>query len=74
MIPTDYPCIPKVSLMIGNNTPAATMPLKITTGNLGEPYAILTPLGWTVYGIPGKLSITDVVAAHFCVCDKRRSR
>ena len=65
-IPSNYYNMPKVSLMIGNSVPAATMPLKTSCGELGEPYAIYTPLGWAVYGIPGKLQGEDKVLAHFC--------
>ena len=46
-----YPVIPKVSLMIGSNVPAASQPLETRTGKIGEPYAIKSPLGWLVYGI-----------------------
>ena len=42
------------------------MPLKTSCGDLGEPYAIYTPLGWAMYGIPGKLQGEDKVLAHFC--------
>jgi hypothetical protein len=31
------------------NVPAATMPLKIINGKIGDPYAIKSPLGWIVY-------------------------
>ncbi|XP_038073422.1 uncharacterized protein LOC119741653 [Patiria miniata] len=47
--------IPKVSLMIGVNVPAASLPLETAAGHLGDPYAIRSPLGWLVYGLPGKL-------------------
>ena len=47
----EYPVIPKVSLMIGSNVPAASQPIETKTGKLGEPYAIKSPLGWLVYGI-----------------------
>ena len=42
--------IPKVTLMIGVNVPAASTPLEMSAGNLGDPYAMRTPLGWLVYG------------------------
>ena len=46
-------CIPRVSVMIGNNVPAATQPLQTITARLGEPYATKSPLGWLVYGLRG---------------------
>ncbi|XP_072025211.1 uncharacterized protein [Amphiura filiformis] len=64
VIPSEYPCIPEVTMMIGSNTPAASMPLEVATGEIGEPYAILTPLGWAVYGIPGRSS--QQVQTYFC--------
>ena len=36
-LPSNYYTMPKVSLMIGNSLPAATMPLKTCCGELGEP-------------------------------------
>ncbi|XP_072014787.1 uncharacterized protein [Amphiura filiformis] len=64
VIPSEYPCIQEVTMMIGSNTPAASMPLEVATGEIGEPYAILTPLGWAVYGIPGRSS--QEVQTYFC--------
>ncbi len=43
--------IPKVKLMIGSNVPAASQPVESVTGNVGEPYAVRSPLGWLVYGL-----------------------
>jgi hypothetical protein len=57
-------CIPKVTLMIGSNVPATTQPLETRTGNIGEPYAIRSPLGWLVYGIISTKK-TKSVSAHF---------
>ncbi|XP_072030174.1 uncharacterized protein [Amphiura filiformis] len=64
VIPSEYPCIPEVTMMIGSNTPAATMPMELATGAIGEPYAVLTPLGWAVYGIPGRFN--KQVQTYFC--------
>ena len=33
-------CIPRVSLMIGNNVPAASQPMEIKTGKIGELFGI----------------------------------
>ena len=60
--------IPKVSLMIGINVPAASTPLEMLAGKLGDPYAIRTPLGWLVYGLPGKLK-DRVKSVNYCTVD-----
>ena len=60
----EYTYIPKVTILIGSNAPAATMPSKTAIGEVGEPHGIYTPLGWAIYGIPGKLN--NQVLAHFC--------
>ena len=57
-------CIPRVTLMVGINVPAATTPLESRIGSLGEPYAIRSPLGWLVYGLAGKDHNTTSV--NFC--------
>ena len=57
--------IPRVSMMIGNNVKAASQPLEIRTGNMGDPYAVKTPLGWTIHGLVSS-STERSVAAHFC--------
>ena len=51
--------IPKVTLMIGVNVPAAS-------ANLGDPNAIRTPLGWLIYGLPGKLKGQPEISVNFC--------
>jgi hypothetical protein len=58
------PSLSKVTVIIGSNVPAATMPLQTITSIPGEPYAIKTPLGWVVYGIFGKPK--DQVSVNFC--------
>ena len=41
----------EVDLLIGSDVPAATEPLEVVPApNAGEPYAVRTRLGWTVYG------------------------
>jgi len=59
-------CIPRVSLMIGSNVPAATLPLEVASGTEGDPYAIKTPLGWMIYGLPGKFEQQNEVNVNFC--------
>ena len=60
---TTQACLPKVTMMIGINVPAATTPLETRVGDIGQPYAVKSPLGWLVYGLPGRGKTTDV---HFC--------
>ena len=58
-------CIPKVTLMIGMNIPAATTPLRVQRGEVGQPYAVQTPIGWLIYGIQKSRS-ADKVQSFFC--------
>ena len=58
-------CIPRVSLMIGNNVPAASQPMEIKTGKIGEPFAIKSTIGWMIHGLVSK-ETHEYVAAHFC--------
>ena len=57
-------CIPRVTILVGINVPEATTPLESKIGKMGEPYAIRSPLGWLIYGVPG----ADIknISAHFC--------
>ena len=60
-------CIPRVTILIGVNVPAATTPLESKVGNVGEPYALRTPLGWLIYGVHGNASSNNTTtSAHFC--------
>ena len=62
--------IPKVTLMIGNNTPAVVTPLETQIGSLGQPYAVRTPVGWMIYGLPGKNHTNGGAhGAYFCHCE-----
>jgi hypothetical protein len=45
--------------------PAATTPLEIRIGTVGEPYAIRSPLGWLVHGILSR-STEEAVSVHVC--------
>ena len=39
-LPSKYTHVPKVTLMIGNSVPTATMPLETCCGDIGEPYVV----------------------------------
>ncbi len=58
--------IPRVTMMIGINVPAVSTPVQTTSAKLGDPYAIRTPLGWLVYGLPGKLKGQPEISVNFC--------
>ncbi|XP_038071855.1 uncharacterized protein LOC119740577 [Patiria miniata] len=48
------PAIPRVTLIIGMNVPAATTPIEVIRGDSGDPYGVKTPVGWVIYGVPGR--------------------
>ena len=43
----------KVTLLIGQDIPEALIPLEVRRGNIGEPYATRTTLGWSINGPTG---------------------
>ena len=43
-----------VGLMIGSNVPEAIEPWEVLHGKPGEPFAVRTKLGWTVWGSTGR--------------------
>ncbi|XP_030843562.1 uncharacterized protein LOC115924830 [Strongylocentrotus purpuratus] len=57
--------ISRVTLMIGANVPSASMPLEIKAGDIEEPYAIRSRLGWLVYGIQAQEQ-ADIHKVCFC--------
>ncbi|XP_071832390.1 uncharacterized protein [Apostichopus japonicus] len=61
--------IPHVTLMIGSNVPGVSMPLEIASAEIGDPYAIKTPIGWLVYGLEGKWMDQPEVNVNFCRVD-----
>ena len=52
-------CEKEVRLIIGTNTPEASWVLEERCGNRGEPYAIRTPLGWTLMGPVGGIDCRE---------------
>ena len=44
----------EVGLLIGQDTPAALMPLEVRHSEIGGPYATRTILGWTLNGLLGR--------------------
>ena len=61
---TNSDCIPRVTILVGINVPAATTPLESKIGKIGEPYALKTPLGWLMYGVPG--TSDRATSVNFC--------
>jgi hypothetical protein len=53
-----------VGLLIGYNCPAAMAPLESIVAESNEPYAIRTPLGWTLVGNVGKLNLQTATEEH----------
>ncbi|XP_072048282.1 uncharacterized protein [Amphiura filiformis] len=58
-------CVPRVSLMIGNNVPAASQPMEVKTGKMGEPFVIKSTIGWKIHGLVSE-ETREHLAAHFC--------
>ena len=52
-------CEKEVRLIIGTNTPEAFWVLEERRGNRGEPYAVRTPLGWTLMGPAGGIDCRE---------------
>ena len=52
----------QVSLLIGQDVPEALIPLEVSKGNVGDPYAVRTLLGWCLNG-----PIGDNVSSYACV-------
>ena len=49
----------EVRLIVGTNAPEAFWVLEERRGNRGEPYAIRTPLGWTLMGPVGRIDCRE---------------
>ena len=49
----------EVRLIVGTNAPEAFWVLEERRGNRGEPYAIRTPLGWTLMGPVGRIDCQE---------------
>jgi len=52
----------QVSLLIGQDVPEALIPLEVSKGNIGDPYAVRTLLGWCLNG-----PISEHVSTNACV-------
>ena len=67
-LPRNYRQIPDVTMMIGMNVPGASAPHEVVLGNVGEPYAQRSQLGWIIYGLPGKPNQQEI-KINFCRVD-----
>ena len=53
-----------VGILIGNNVPKATEPLKVINSQHDGPYACHTPIGWIVYGIHKPANFTAGISVN----------
>ncbi|XP_053686362.1 uncharacterized protein LOC128735909 [Sabethes cyaneus] len=58
-------------LLIGVNNLRLTLPLKVKEGNINEPVAMKTRLGWCVFGGSGSHS-SPTLNFHVCACEPDR--
>lgn len=57
-----------VQLLVGYNCPRALAPLQSLVGEGASPYAVRTPLGWTIVGGQGVLAEGDAIGvSHRCM-------
>jgi len=56
----------QVSLLIGQDVPEALIPLEVSRGNAGDPYAVRTLLGWCLNGPIGKRTSVDACVNFLC--------
>ena len=55
-----------VQILIGQDHTKALIPLEVRRGNKGEPFAVRTVLGWTLYGASSVInSASNYVVTHF---------
>ncbi|XP_072021165.1 uncharacterized protein [Amphiura filiformis] len=54
----------QVGILIGNNIPKATEPLKVINSQQEGPYACYTPIGWIVYGIHKSINSTAGISVN----------
>ena len=54
-----------VTLLIGQDCPEALMPLTTIPGGKGEPYTVMTPLGWSVSGPVSNSTVKVPPASHY---------
>ena len=56
----------QVSLLIGQDVPEALIPLEVSRGNTGDPYAVRTLLGWCLNGPIGEQVSADACVNFLC--------
>ena len=54
-----------VMLLIGTDSPAAHIPLEVSSGKNDQPYAIRTRLRWAIRGPVGKTNASDKISVNF---------
>ena len=54
-----------VDLLIGQNYSECLLPLEVSKGKRGEPYAIRTIFGWCLNGKASPQSVSHVITSHF---------
>lgn len=55
-------------ILIGSNNAGLIATLKLREGQLGDPLAAKTRLGWTVYGFAADHTKTENFSFHICEC------
>ena len=61
--------VDEVGLLIGQDVPAALMPMEVRTGAPGSPYAVKTLLGWTLNGPLGSSRERQKASVNFVHAD-----
>ena len=64
-LPLHHAEMDDVTLLIGQDCPEALMPLTMIPGGIGEPYAVMTRLGWFVSGPVSSSTVKVHPASHY---------
>ena len=64
-LPLHHAEMDDVTLLIGQDCPEALMPLTTIPGGKGEPYAVMTRLGWSVSGPVSSSTVKVHPASHY---------